>query len=278
MSSSIPVAVVTGAGRLRGIGRACAIRLAADGHAVVVHARSDDPSTFTEQERNDAWKGANSVVAEIEAAGGRAVAVHGDLLDAQTIANLATAAADLGQLSAVVNNAGTPGEANSVTVHDTSAELWARTFDINVGVLREMSRVMVPVLAGSSAKTKTIINFSSTAARRPLARYGAYSASKAAVEALTVQQAIELARYGVRVNCVSPGSTTTDMIDGTLERAARHAKLTSGEIRANVVKSIPLRRFADPEEIASVVSFLAGPDSSFITGQTITADGGMTLV
>jgi 3-oxoacyl-[acyl-carrier protein] reductase/meso-butanediol dehydrogenase/(S,S)-butanediol dehydrogenase/diacetyl reductase len=273
-----PVAVVTGAGRMRGIGRAIAFRLAADGFAVVVHARSAGADSLTETERQQEWAGAESVEAEIKRAGGLATSVIGDLLTPDTVGRLAEVTMALGVLGAVVNNAGTPGEANSYAIHETSPELWAQTFDINVGVLREMSRVFVPLFAESAAPNKSIVNFSSTAAQRPLTRYGAYSASKAAVEALTAQQAIELARYGVRVNCVSPGSTSTDMIDGTLERAATRAKRSSADIKTNVVGSIPLRRFAEPSEIASVVSFLAGPDASYVTGQTITVDGGMTLV
>jgi NAD(P)-dependent dehydrogenase (short-subunit alcohol dehydrogenase family) len=102
--------------------------------------------------------------------------------------------------------------------------------------------------------------------------------SKAAVERLTQQQAIELARFGIRVNCVAPGLTPTDMVDGTLDRAAAVSGLDRHTIEDRTRRAIPLRRFAEPSDIAEAVAFLAGPKSSFITGQVLTVDGGMTLV
>jgi NAD(P)-dependent dehydrogenase (short-subunit alcohol dehydrogenase family) len=262
---------------MRGIGRAVALRLASDGFFVVVHARSGSVESLTEREREAGWQGARSVVEEIVLGGGGAVAVTGDLGDPFVVGKIADTAEEVGDLATVVNNAGTPGEANAHPVHETPTALWRETFSVNVDTAYALCRNLVPVFEESQSGNKSIINFSSTAAQRPLARYGAYCASKAAVEAMTVQQAVELARYRIRVNCIAPGSTTTDMIDGTLERAAHYARTTKEELTASVMKKIPMRRFADPAEIASVVGFLAGRDASFVTGQIITVDGGMTL-
>jgi NAD(P)-dependent dehydrogenase (short-subunit alcohol dehydrogenase family) len=273
-----PVAVVTGAGRRRGIGRAIALELAHDGMAVVVHERSSDPARRPLAEQESGWKGAESVVEEIVSNGGRAVAVAGDITLAETARSLVAAAQELGDLAVLVNNHGTAGEANAHLAHATSAELWDETFQINLGSLRTLTAEFVPAFASSRQPQRAIVHLSSTAGHRALPRYGAYCVSKAAVEMLTEQQAIELARWGIRVNCVAPGLTPTDMVDGTLDRAAAVSGLDRVDIEERTRRSIPLRRFADPSDIAQAVAFLAGRRSSFITGQVLTVDGGMTLV
>lgn len=273
----LPVAVVTGAGRRRGIGRAIARQLAREGMAVVVHERTDDPTRLTDAERTAGWRGAASVVDEILAEGGRAVAVAGDITETATAQALVVAAQQLGDVAVLVNNHGTAGEANSHRAHETPADLWDETMRINVGSLRILTAEFVPALSASRVVDRAIVHLSSTAGHRALARYGAYCVSKAAVERLTEQQALELARFGIRVNCVAPGLTPTDMIDGTLDRAATVARVDRQSIEERARQSIPLRRFADPSDIAEAVAFLAGHRSSFITGQVLTVDGGMAL-
>jgi NAD(P)-dependent dehydrogenase (short-subunit alcohol dehydrogenase family) len=276
--TSMPVAVVTGAGRARGIGRAICRRLSAMDYAVVVHERSTDPSARPRQEVVDGWCGAVSVVDEITAAGGRATAVAGDVCDPETALVILEAASSLGQLAAVVNNHGSAGEANAHVAHETPRMLWDETFAVNVTSLHRLGAVLVPALIDSQAPHRCLVYLSSTAGHRALRRYGAYCASKAAVERLTEQQAIELARFGIRVNCVAPGLTPTDMIDGTLGRAAAATGSPVEQVMESAVRAIPLRRTATTDDIAAAIAFLVGDDASYITGQILTVDGGMTLV
>jgi NAD(P)-dependent dehydrogenase (short-subunit alcohol dehydrogenase family) len=276
--TSMPVAVVTGAGRARGIGRAICRRLSAMNYAVVVHERSTDPSARPRQEVVDGWCGAVSVADEITAAGGRATAVAGDVCDPETALAILEAASSLGQLAAVVNNHGSAGEANAHVAHETPPMLWDETFAVNVTSLHRLGAVLVPALIDSQAPHRCLVYLSSTAGHRALRRYGAYCASKAAVERLTEQQAIELARFGIRVNCVAPGLTPTDMIDGTLGRAAVATGSPVEQVMESAVRAIPLRRTATTDDIAAAIAFLVGDDASYITGQILTVDGGMTLV
>lgn len=270
------VAIVTGAGRHRGIGRAIALRLATDGFDVVVHHRSAE-SSLTDAERADGWRGAVSVAEEIVAGGRRAVAVAGDICESSTATELGSAAMQLGPLAVLVNNHGTAGEANSFMAHETPDDVWDDTLRINLRSLFTLTSVLVPAMSDSDATSKSIVHLSSTAGHRALGRYGAYCASKAAVERLTEQQAIELARFGIRVNCVAPGMTPTDMIDATIARAAVAARTDSETITEATRRRIPMRRLGTTAEIASAVSFLVGPDGSYITGQILTVDGGMSL-
>jgi NAD(P)-dependent dehydrogenase (short-subunit alcohol dehydrogenase family) len=247
-------------------------------YSVVVHERTADPSARPRQETVDGWFGAASVVEEITAAGGRAVPVAGDVCDPDTALAILEAANALGPLAAVVNNHGSAGEANAHVAHETPASLWDETIAVNVTSLHRLGAVLVPALIDSQAPRRCLVYLSSTAGHRALRRYGAYCASKAAVERLTEQQAIELARFGIRVNCVAPGLTPTDMIDGTLGRAAAASGSPVEQVMKSAVRAIPLRRTATTDDIAGAVAFLVGDDASYITGQILTVDGGMTLV
>jgi len=168
--------------------------------------------------RATGWKGAAGVATEIVDRGGRAGSVGGDLADPSTTGRIIDAAIALGPLACVVNNAGTPGEANTHRAHETPDDLWDETIRTNLTCVQRLIRAAIPELAESSTPNRSIVNLSSTAGQRVLPWYGAYCVSKAALEALTRQQALELAPMGIRVNAVSPGSTSTDTIVGTLGR------------------------------------------------------------
>jgi NAD(P)-dependent dehydrogenase (short-subunit alcohol dehydrogenase family) len=120
----------------------------------------------------------------------------------------------------------------------------------------------------------SIINISSTAGRRGIPDYGAYCATKFGVVGFTQQCAMEMAKYGIRVNCIAPGSHATDMMDGTIGRTAAKFGITTDQVTAGIRSASPMQRQGLPAELAASVAFLAGADSSFMTGQTLNVDGG----
>lgn len=271
-------ALVTGAARMRGIGRAIAVKLASDGAQVVVASRSRMMSDFPEQERACGWRGVESVAEEIRTLGRRAISVDCDVTQPDQVANLfEQAEREFGTMNAVVNNAGVAGSAGSAAIADLEYEEWRRTIDVNLnGVFLVSKRAAQGLI--SAGKAGAIVNLSSLAGRVGMAWYGGYCASKFAVIGLTQQMALELARHNVRVNCVCPGTIDTDMMDGTFSRiAGRVGNLSTVDIKQSISRSVPLRRQGRPEELAAVVSFLFGPEASYITGQTINVDGGVRM-
>lgn len=230
-------ALVTGAGR--GIGRAIARRLAADGFAVV--ALDVDAAS------------AEKVAGEI---GGRAVTC--DVTDPAAVGDLA---ASLEELQVLVNNAGIFPFAR---LTDISPEEFRRVMDVNVlGPLLLIQRLL-PLLSASGG---SVVNIASMAAKAATPGTGAYSPSKAALVSLTQLCALEFAHSGVRFNAVAPGGVRTE---GTAQVSADPER----EARFNSL--VPLGRRAVPEDIADVVSFFASEDSRYITGQVLYVDGGLT--
>lgn len=237
------VALVTGASR--GIGRAIALRLAEDGFSVVINYASDTTK-------------AEEVVALIHAKDRRALAVQADVSRSADVKKLfETTLAKFGRIDVVVNNAGV---ILYKPVADTSDEEFDRVMNINVKgtflVCREAANRMQP--------DGRIINFSSSTTAMMLPTYATYCASKGAVEQLTHVLAKELGPKGIAVNCVSPGPTETELFF-TGKSAETVQRLTA---------MAAFNRLGKPEDIASVVAFLAGPDSGWITGQNIRANGG----
>ncbi|MGI5239144.1 SDR family NAD(P)-dependent oxidoreductase [Dactylosporangium sp. CA-139066] len=240
------ITIVTGGSR--GIGAATCRRLARDGHRVVVGYRSDEPA-------------AQSVVDAVTAAGGTAIAVRADTADEQDVAALfATAAERLGPVTGLVNNAGVASELTRLA--DLKTEDLRRVMDINViGAFlcaREAARVMT---AGGA-----IVNVSSTAATLGSpGNYIHYAASKAAVDALTLGLAKELAADGIRVNGVAPGFVDTEI----------HQQSGDPDRATNVLSRIPVGRLGTPAEIAEAIAWLLSPASSYTTGATLRVAGGL---
>jgi 3-oxoacyl-[acyl-carrier protein] reductase len=241
------VALVTGGSR--GIGAAIAARLARDGAKVVVNYVADDNA-------------ANGVVKQIATSGGEAIAVKADVSQIEAIQSLVAAAQSrFGRLDILINNAGIirAGPVDAIVEDD-----FDRMFAANVKSVLFLSQAAARLFADQGG---VIVNLSSINTRGPTPRGAIYSATKAAVEALTVSLAREWGPRGIRVNAVAPGQTDTDML-----RAANSAE----SIVANIPR-IALGRLGTSEEIADVVAFLASAEARWITGETLHVSGGQRL-
>lgn len=245
-------ALVTGAGR--GIGRAIALALAEDGRAV---AGAD----VLEQE-------AQAVAGEIASGGGRAIAVTVDITDtAQVNAAAERTAAELGPVDILVNCAGWDEFKPFLA---TDEAFWRRVIDINFeGALRTTHAVLPGMVERGWGR---IVNIASDAARVGSAQESVYAGAKAAVVAFTKTVAREAARNGVTANVVCPGPTDTKLLEGMVSQAPNAERLVDALTRA-----VPMRRLGQPEEIAAAVAFLASEKAGYVTGQTLSVSGGLTM-
>ena len=235
-------ALVTGASR--GIGAASARALAEVGWPVGVNYRSDAD-------------GAQKVVDEIEAAGGKAVALQGDVSDpAVPDALLKELKEQFGPVLVLVNNAGV--RADGLTPQ-TDDEAWAHVLDTNLsGAFRLIRRALAPMMR---ARFGRIVNIASVVGIRGNPGQVNYAASKAGLIAVTRTVAAEVARRSVTVNAVAPGLVDTDL---------------TADLGDGVLESVPARRAGTPEEVAACVRFLASEEAGYVTGTILTVDGGMT--
>jgi NAD(P)-dependent dehydrogenase (short-subunit alcohol dehydrogenase family) len=271
------VALITGAARHRGIGRAIALRLAEDGADIVICGRPRSPESYPAHEQEMKWRGVDSLAQEIEGKGRQALALECDVTNKdQVVAMVETIKASFGRLDIIVNNAGVPSDAGASPILDTGEDVWYQTMDVNVNGVFLVSKYGGRLIR-DSGNGGAIVMIASLAGRVGLQDYGAYCASKFGVIGFTQQLALELAKTGIRVNCVSPGSHDTDMMDGTIARATELYQLPDGAFKQQLEEFIPMGRQGKVSELASVVSFMCSQDASYVTGQTINVDGGARL-
>lgn len=269
------VALVTGTGGQNGIGRAIATRLAREGADVILNDIAMCP--YSEDESPNLWGGMSAVVKEIEAIGQRAITIVADVSDADQVNNMATQALEkFGHIDILVNNAGAPAGSDRVPLVDLEEEDWDMVHRVNVKgtflCCRAIARHMIDKNQGGK-----IINISSLAGKRGIARYAAYCSSKFAVIGLTESLAKELAPHRINVNAICPGLVDTERVDH-IASAIMPEDLPPAEKRDQLVQqataSVPLKRIAQGSDVANMAAFLASSESDYLTGLAITVAGG----
>ncbi len=244
------VAVVTGAGRGgRGIGRGIAVALAAAGADVVITARTNIAD-------------AEAVAAECIALGVKSMAVVADIVDEASVEALfKTTMESFGRVDILVNNAGITRDTLLLRM---SVDQWDSVIDANLKGAFLCSRAASKIMLRQ--KSGRIVNIASVNGLRGSAGQTNYSASKAGLIGFSRSLAKELASRGITVNVVAPGFIDTQMTDGF-----------EGDAREQLLKTIPLGRFGQAEDVGAAVAFLASNAASYITGQVLTVDGGVTV-
>lgn len=241
------VALVTGASR--GIGRACALKLARDGYDIAVNYNSNDQK-------------ANETVSEIEALGRKAKAFKANTADLAAVQGMfREVQKEFGGLDVLVNNAGVVDDAYLLMINEESL---SRSLDVNIkGYFHCAQQAALKMMSKKHGK---IINISSVSSVLAVEGQGVYSATKGAVNSMTATLAKELAPRGITVNAVAPGFIETDMLDNI-----------PAEKLAEYNKAIPAGRFGTADDVANVVAALCSPAFDYVTGQVIVLDGGLSL-
>ena len=247
MENENKVALVTGASR--GIGRACALKLAECGYDVAANYNSNEAKAL-------------EVVSAIEEKGRRAIAVRADTADLKAVQNMFREVhKTFGRLDVLVNNAGVVDDAYLLMINEDSL---SRSLDINIkGYFHCAQQAALKMMSKKQGK---IINISSVSSVLAVEGQGVYSATKGAVNSMTATLAKELAPRGITVNAVAPGFIETEMIDAIPE-----------DKKEEYLKAVPMHKFGTAADVANVVASLCSESFAYMTGQVVVLDGGLSL-
>jgi NAD(P)-dependent dehydrogenase (short-subunit alcohol dehydrogenase family) len=254
------VAIITGGGT--GIGKSISLAFVNEGAAVVVAARN--------------FSRLDEVAKAIKSRGGKAKAIQTDISDHEQVKRMVAQTIDeFGQIDILVNNAAR-GTFNNADVVDMNLDEWHDSLAINLtGIMfcsREVLKYMIPRKSGN------IINISSVAGISGVPKESPYAASKWGVIGFTETLAIEAGKFGIRVNCISPGATRTQEFEDWVRGSAADAGISYEEMMRKIADNNALKRIAEPSEIAACVVFLASDDSSAISGHNLIVSCGFHLI
>jgi NAD(P)-dependent dehydrogenase (short-subunit alcohol dehydrogenase family) len=272
------VAMVTGCGGERGLGRGIALRLAAEGADLVLTDIAPTGTRILPSKSVGAWSGLPSVAAEIEALGRRALTAILDIRSAHQIDNVLTRVlTHFGRIDILVNNAAAPPGPDRVPVVELPEEAWDVVLDTNLKGSFLCAKAVAGIMLRQEIRGR-IINIASDRAKVGTAHLAAYTASKFGLIGFTQSLAMELARAGITVNAVCPGGVDSERLDylGRREDGSYDEKAREEEIRRRGSMN-PLGRLTTPEDVAEVVAFLASDGAEYITGQAINVTGGAVM-
>lgn len=268
------VALVTGAGGQHGLGRAIAVRLAQEGAHIVAN------DVVMQRLNSPEWAGLPDLVREIEGLGRQALPVIADVANAEQVdAMVAQAIQHFGQIDILVNNAGALAGRDRVPVVELDEAEWDRIQRVNVKGTFLCSRAVARHLV-ERGQGGRIINISSTAGKRGMARYAAYCASKFAVRGFTQSLAMELAPYRITVNAICPGLMDTERV-ADIAAALAPAGVSTAAQRQFMIdqanESTPLGRVGQATDVAKTAAFLASDEAEYLTGLSVNVAGGALL-
>jgi NAD(P)-dependent dehydrogenase (short-subunit alcohol dehydrogenase family) len=273
------VAMITGAGSKRGMGRAIAVRLAREGADLVIIDKEIAPKSIWPGDEN--WGGLNDVAAEIKAEGREALVVVADISSSKEVdAAVARALEKFGKIDILVQCVGIRGPM-ATPIAELDEQVWRRILDVNLNgtflIAKAVAKTMIP-----DGEGKKIVLISSLAGSRGYAGSAAYCATKHGIIGLAKTLALELAQYKINVNVISPGAFDTNLRDESIIARTEAEGISVAELLKRQAESktpqpgpqIPLGRMGKPEDIADLVLFLVSDLSSYITGEEIQITGG----
>jgi NAD(P)-dependent dehydrogenase (short-subunit alcohol dehydrogenase family) len=262
------VVVITGAGRMRSIGRSMAVEFARAGCDVVLTGTGRAPEAYPDDEKEAGWRDIDSVADEVRALGQRALPVVSDASNEASVqALLAATLSEFGRVDFVVNNASWARGVDRVPVVDMPIDAWDSVLRVNLRGAFLMSKFFGRQLI-EAGRGGVIVNISSIAGKILPPNSSAYASAKAGMHALTASMAQEVGQYGIRVNAICPGLVDTNRLDDMRPNNA---------LETVVHGRVPLQRAGSGDEIAWMALYLCSDQGSWITGQAINIDGGMAV-